>query len=188
MERIRIKARRDGFRRAGVAHRAEGTDHDTGDFTEEEWERLRGEPMLTVTAVEVEDPDTDPPAGDDDGADTAPLPESLLGSGRMSGDVEIAGDVALPLGRLVAFAHGISGLSVAEWNAQAEDVREEALVRALAILRATHTAAQADEKGGKPNVKAVEAGLREAKFEPADINAVERDAAWEVLPKPKDTP
>ena len=50
---IRIIAKRDGFRRCGVAHPAQPTDHPNDSFTGEQIEILKAEPMLTV--VEIED-------------------------------------------------------------------------------------------------------------------------------------
>ncbi|NHZ48593.1 HI1506-related protein [Nitratidesulfovibrio liaohensis] len=51
---IRITSKRDGFRRAGMAH--SGTrDYPAGTFTDEQLEALTGESMLVVDEVDVPD-------------------------------------------------------------------------------------------------------------------------------------
>lgn len=50
---LRITSRRAGFRRCGVAHPAEATDHARGRWSAEEIEQLKAEPMLIVEEVEV---------------------------------------------------------------------------------------------------------------------------------------
>lgn len=50
---FRITAKTDGFRRCGVAHSGQPTDHPADRFTKGEIEILKAEPMLTV--VEIED-------------------------------------------------------------------------------------------------------------------------------------
>lgn len=53
---IRITAKREGFRRAGMAHF--GTrDHPEGTFTPEQLDALYGDPMLVVDEVDVPDLD-----------------------------------------------------------------------------------------------------------------------------------
>ncbi len=49
---IRIVARRDGFRRCGVAHSAAPAFHPCDRFTADELERLRADPMLIVDVVD----------------------------------------------------------------------------------------------------------------------------------------
>lgn len=48
---VRIAARRDGFRRAGMAHSKAPTDHPAARFSPEQLEALLSEPMLTVELV-----------------------------------------------------------------------------------------------------------------------------------------
>ena len=50
---LRITSRREGFRRAGIAHPARPTDHPLDGFTEAQIEVLKGEPMLIVEEVET---------------------------------------------------------------------------------------------------------------------------------------
>lgn len=58
---IRITAKRDGFRRAGIAHPAAPTDHAPGTFTKQQFAQLMAEPMLVVQEVEVPDPKPEKP-------------------------------------------------------------------------------------------------------------------------------
>ena len=51
---LRIAAKRDGFRRAGIAHPAVATDHPAGRFTPDQVEALRADPMLVVELVAEE--------------------------------------------------------------------------------------------------------------------------------------
>ena len=52
---IIITSRKDGFRRAGLAHPAAATEYPDGFFSQEQLEMLRTEPMLQVLeAVEAE--------------------------------------------------------------------------------------------------------------------------------------
>lgn len=48
---VRISARADGFRRAGMAHRATAVDHPVEGFSQAQLEQLLGEPNLTVEFV-----------------------------------------------------------------------------------------------------------------------------------------
>lgn len=48
---VRIAAKRDGFRRAGMAHSKAPVDHPAGRFSPADLERLLAEPMLTVELV-----------------------------------------------------------------------------------------------------------------------------------------
>lgn len=61
---IRIRAKRAGFRRCGIAHPAEWTEHPDGIFTGEEIARLSAEPMLEVQVI-PEPVKTAEPTGDD---------------------------------------------------------------------------------------------------------------------------
>lgn len=48
---VRIRSRRDGFRRCNVAHPKAPTDHPATRFTPDQMERLLAEPVLTVELV-----------------------------------------------------------------------------------------------------------------------------------------
>lgn len=48
---IRIRSKREGFWRCGIAHHADWTEHPDGRFTPAELERLQNEPMLQVDIV-----------------------------------------------------------------------------------------------------------------------------------------
>ncbi len=52
---IEITARRDGFRRCGMAHSSKPTVHDIDAFSAEELEILRNEPQLIVREVDGEE-------------------------------------------------------------------------------------------------------------------------------------
>lgn len=52
---IRITAKRDGFRRAGMSHPATPVDHPAGTFTKQQFAQLMGDPMLVVQEIEVPD-------------------------------------------------------------------------------------------------------------------------------------
>lgn len=56
MQIVRIKAKRDGFRRCGVAHPKAPTDHAADRFTPAELEILQADPMLSVELIEGEAP------------------------------------------------------------------------------------------------------------------------------------
>lgn len=56
---IRITAKRDGFRRAGLAHPTYPTEHNAHDFTAEQLAALKAEPMLVVETL----PDSKPKQG-----------------------------------------------------------------------------------------------------------------------------
>jgi len=53
---VTITAKKDGFRRCGMAHPASPVEHPDGTFTEKELEILRAEPMLVVQEVSAKDP------------------------------------------------------------------------------------------------------------------------------------
>jgi len=82
---IRITAKRDGFRRAGMAHY--GTlDHKEGTFTDAQLEALYAEPMLVVDEVDVPDlgepEETDAEAKTGKGKNAAkPAPEGKVQAG-----------------------------------------------------------------------------------------------------------
>lgn len=50
---LRITAKKDGFRRAGIAHSDKETDHEASKFTDEQIEQLKAEPMLVVQEFEA---------------------------------------------------------------------------------------------------------------------------------------
>lgn len=49
---VRIIAKQDGFRRAGMAHTKEPKDYPDNKFTREQLAALKAEPMLLVEVVE----------------------------------------------------------------------------------------------------------------------------------------
>ncbi len=51
MGSIKIRSKRDGFRRCGIPHFVDWTIHPDGSFTDEEIAILRAEPMLEVVAT-----------------------------------------------------------------------------------------------------------------------------------------
>ena len=53
---VRIAAKRDGFRRAGIAHPKAATLHPIERFTPDQLDALRNEPMLLVDFVTPEPP------------------------------------------------------------------------------------------------------------------------------------
>ena len=64
---IKIRSKRAGFRRCGVAHPAEWTEYPDDRFSAEEMARLQAEPMLQVEFVPPpadEEEDSAPPAED----------------------------------------------------------------------------------------------------------------------------
>lgn len=61
---LRIVARREGFRRAGIAHPGHPVDHPIDRFTPEQIEQLRAEPMLVVVEVDESVKAGKPPRGD----------------------------------------------------------------------------------------------------------------------------
>jgi hypothetical protein len=66
---IRIRSKRHGFRRCGVAHSSDWVTHPDGRFDEDQIARLQAEPMLQVEVVEGEagaEEKTDAPDGEDD--------------------------------------------------------------------------------------------------------------------------
>lgn len=55
-EVLRITAKRDGFRRSGIAHPATPTDHPIGRFTEAQIAALEAEPQLVVQRIVLDAP------------------------------------------------------------------------------------------------------------------------------------
>jgi hypothetical protein len=48
---IRIRAKREGFRRCDLAHPADWVEHPDGRFTDDEMARLKAEPMLEIEVI-----------------------------------------------------------------------------------------------------------------------------------------
>lgn len=61
--------------------------------------------------------------------------ETLLGSNVQPSIIEISDGRTIQLGEAVSAAHKNSGLSVADWNAQPEDVREAAILAAIEQIK-----------------------------------------------------
>lgn len=70
-KKIRIVSKKEGFRRAGMAHSENPTLHDPEAFTEKQLAQLKAEPMLIVDEIDVKDAPSKPDA-DDAGKDKAP--------------------------------------------------------------------------------------------------------------------
>lgn len=62
-----ITAKKDGFRRAGMAHSAAATDHAAEEFDAKRLALLKAEPMLVVQEIDLPD---EPLATDDPGKGT----------------------------------------------------------------------------------------------------------------------
>lgn len=56
---IRVTAKREGFRRAGIAHPATPTTYPADRFSDKERSALEAEPMLVVEEVEAAEAETD---------------------------------------------------------------------------------------------------------------------------------
>jgi len=69
---LRITARHDGFRRAGIEHRATPVDHPLDSLTKDQIAQLKGEPGLVVIEVEIDGPAEGASEGS---ADQAPAPK-----------------------------------------------------------------------------------------------------------------
>lgn len=52
---IRITSRKEGFRRCGVVHSTEPTDHPDEKFTADELDRLMSEPMLMIEVFDADE-------------------------------------------------------------------------------------------------------------------------------------
>jgi len=60
---LRIVAKKDGFRRAGIAHTSEPQEYPLSKFSKEQVEQLKKDPMLVVQEIEISEPkgkDKDP--------------------------------------------------------------------------------------------------------------------------------
>lgn len=93
-ELIRITARRDGFRRAGLAHPARPVEHPAERFTELQLAQLQAEPMLTVEPIEADDtpaPSVGPAQSDGAGQPSgAPAPPAEGAKPAKSGKGKVA--------------------------------------------------------------------------------------------------
>ncbi|WP_374980227.1 HI1506-related protein [Pseudomonas solani] len=69
---VRIRASRDGYFRCGIAHRSNATDHPIERFTEEQLERLKRDPDLTVQLIDGELPKGEDQEQDERKADEEP--------------------------------------------------------------------------------------------------------------------
>ncbi|WP_374653115.1 HI1506-related protein [Dongia sp.] len=56
MKMLRITAKKDGFRRAGVEHSSAPAEHKAEDFTAKQIEAMKAEPMLVVEEFEGKPP------------------------------------------------------------------------------------------------------------------------------------
>lgn len=70
---IRIRARRDGFRRCGVAHPAIPIEYPDDRWTAEELEMLQADPMLMVEVI-AGGAEAEPPSDEAIGEAPAPAP------------------------------------------------------------------------------------------------------------------
>lgn len=61
--------------------------------------------------------------------------ETLLGSNVQPSIIEISDGKTIQLGDAVSAAHKNSGLSVADWNSQPEDIREAAILAAIEQIK-----------------------------------------------------
>jgi len=81
---IKITAKKDGFRRCGIAHPAAATEYPADKFTPKELKVLQAEPMLVVEITQG-----DKPTGGDDGKPNKPLKaEELIGKIKEAATVE----------------------------------------------------------------------------------------------------
>lgn len=111
---LRITSKRDGFRRAGVAHAAAATLHPAGRFTAEEARALLADPMLVVEVVDAEPKAALPPQAGVSAETLNALTRDILGQVHLvaedsqaapgggeqpatDGAAQTAGPVALPI-------------------------------------------------------------------------------------------
>ncbi len=71
---VRIKSKRDGYRRCGISHPRLATDHPAERFTESMLEKLQADPVLTVELIDGELPvpaqESAGPGGSSESGDT----------------------------------------------------------------------------------------------------------------------
>ncbi|MCK9514087.1 MAG: HI1506-related protein [Pigmentiphaga sp.] len=60
---LRITAKRDGRRRAGIDHPASPVDHPLDVFSKEQIEQLKSDDLLVVQELEIDVPDEKPTGG-----------------------------------------------------------------------------------------------------------------------------
>ncbi|PWR17639.1 hypothetical protein DKG74_20740 [Zavarzinia aquatilis] len=96
--RIRIAARQDGFRRAGLAHTARPADYPLDRFSDEQLDALLDEPMLVVEVLPAA-----PPGGGNDantGATPTPVADDIVAGaeqdGHDEGPAEQVGETVAP--------------------------------------------------------------------------------------------
>ncbi len=77
MKQLKIVAKTDGFRRCGIAHTSDPKFYPLDKFTTEELARLKAEPELIVSEVEIEERNTDD-ASQNANADPEQTPEANL--------------------------------------------------------------------------------------------------------------
>ncbi len=73
---IRIRSRRGGFRRCGVAHSAEPTDWPDNSWTDEQLETMAAEPMLTVERIPFPAPEPEKSPADPPPQEEPPAPKT----------------------------------------------------------------------------------------------------------------
>lgn len=93
-------------------------------------------PEAALAGASVTAPQAEHDAGEGDTDTGADQEDMLLGSSILSGVIDIVDGVQVTLGDIVAQAHATSGLSVADWNAQSDEDREEALAATIESMRA----------------------------------------------------
>lgn len=148
---IRITAKRDGFRRAGIAHPAVATDHAIDRFTAAQLEALEAETMLVVQGIEL--PEGQAPEASGDGS-VVPRAEYDTLRARLDEAHDRIAD-------LEAFPEGSSA-----------QLLEAAIITAIETLEPGNADHFTDGGGGKPHVKAIELILGVA------ISADRRDRIW----------
>lgn len=151
--KLRIISRRDGFRRCGRAWSAAGAVVDSADFSPEELERLRADPVLIVQDADAEPP----PSG-------AAVPAAVHAEA-----LERCRIAEARVAELEARAAGTDGPGA---GADARVQRAAAAIDELAPGDPSHWT-----QAGKPEVAALRrvSGVH-------DLTAAERDAAWAARP------
>lgn len=72
---IRIRSKRNGFRRCGVAHSAEPIDWPDNSWTDEQIKALEAEPMLTVERIPDAPPEDEKPVHTEEKSPADPPPQ-----------------------------------------------------------------------------------------------------------------
>lgn len=103
--------------------------------------------------------------------------DMLLGSNVLPSMVEIAPGMEVQLGAVVMRSHKESGLSVADWNALAEDEREAKLAATVEAMKAEEAAKPVNPaKHSKDELLAIAANTPNAVFEQSMTKAELADA------------